>query len=76
KKIAKLYKELDIVDIISLEEACHNEKVQGLAGFGKKTEEKILAAIAEYGKRPERLPLAFMLPIAEEILGQLEAMTD
>ncbi|MDT2045249.1 DNA polymerase/3'-5' exonuclease PolX [Priestia flexa] len=76
KKIAKLYKELDIVDIISLEEACRNEKVQGLAGFGKKTEEKILAAIAEYGKRPERLPLAFMLPIAEEILGQLEAMTD
>ena len=40
------------------------EELGALAGFGKKTEEKILAAIAEAGSRPERLPIAFMLPIA------------
>lgn len=67
KKIAKLYQELDVVDITSLKEACEAEKVQALAGFGKKTEEKILAAIEEVGKRPDRLPISFMTPIAEQI---------
>lgn len=72
KKIAKLYKELAIENIVDLEEACRAGKVQALAGFGKKTEEKILASILEVGKRPERLPIAFMLPIAESIEAELE----
>ncbi|MDQ1144812.1 DNA polymerase (family 10) [Bacillus sp. SORGH_AS 510] len=67
KKIAKLYKELGVVDVSSLKEACETGKVQALAGFGKKTEEKILSAIENVGTRPERLPLAYMLPIAEQI---------
>ncbi len=40
KKIAKLYQELGVCDAASLKEACEQQKVQGLAGFGKKTEEK------------------------------------
>ncbi|EKN65040.1 hypothetical protein BABA_21796 [Neobacillus bataviensis LMG 21833] len=71
KKIAKLYKELGIIDVSSLKEACEAGKVQALAGFGKKTEEKILSAIANVGTRPERLPLAYMLPIAEQIEAKL-----
>ncbi|MBM7653087.1 DNA polymerase/3'-5' exonuclease PolX [Neobacillus cucumis] len=67
KKIAKLYKELGVVDVDSLKEACQAGRVQALAGFGKKTEEKILSAIANVGTRPERLPLAYMLPVAEQI---------
>ena len=51
KKIAKLYKELRIVDVASLKEACEAGKVQALAGFGKKTEEKILSAIANVGTK-------------------------
>jgi DNA polymerase (family X) len=74
KKIAKLYKELGIVDIASLKAACLENKVQALSGFGEKTEEKILAAIEEIGSRPERLPLAVMLPIAAEIERQLKEM--
>jgi DNA polymerase (family X) len=74
KKIAKLYKELGIVDAASLKAACLENKVQALAGFGKKTEEKILAAIEEIGSRPERLPIAMMLPIAAEIEKQLTQM--
>jgi DNA polymerase (family X) len=74
KKIAKLYKELGIVDVASLKAACMENRVQALAGFGKKTEEKILAAIEEIGSRPERLPIAVMLPIAEEIERQLAKM--
>ncbi|MEK3807711.1 DNA polymerase/3'-5' exonuclease PolX [Bacillus sp. FSL H8-0547] len=73
KKIAKLYKELDVTDAESLKQACEEEKVQALAGFGKKTEEKILDAIKEMGSRPERLPLSFVLPIADEIETYLES---
>src|SRR5213595_1814589 len=76
KKIAKLYQSLGIEDISSLEEACRTGKVQVLPGFGKKTEEKILSAIAQVGSRPERLPLAYMMPIAEQIEEKLANMSD
>ncbi|PMC37095.1 DNA polymerase/3'-5' exonuclease PolX [Bacillus sp. UMB0899] len=72
KKIAKLYKELQIDSVEALKLACEENKIQGLAGFGKKSEEKILAAIEEMGSRPERLPISFMLPIAQEIEAYLE----
>ncbi len=75
KKIAKLYSELGITNIESLKEACENGKVRELAGFGAKTEEKILASLSDLGKRPERLPIAYMLPIAEKIELQLGKMT-
>src|SRR5690606_30020445 len=74
KKIAKLYKELGIEDIEMLKQACIDEKIQVLAGIGKKTEEKILAAIEESGKRPERLPIAMMMEIADEIEQALSKM--
>jgi len=71
KKVAKLYKELGIIDMETLQRACEENKVQVLAGFGKKTEEKILEAIAQVGSRPERLPIAMVLPIAGEIEEKL-----
>lgn len=71
KKIAKLYSELGVESIEDLEEACKENRVQALAGFGKKTEEKILASIEQVGKRPDRLPIGFMMSIAEEIEGYL-----
>ena len=74
KKIAKLYKELGIESADDLETACRTHKIQGLVGFGKKTEDNILAALANAGGRPERLPLSFMLPIAERIEELLSKM--
>ncbi len=74
KKIAKLYKELGIEDMEMLKQACLNEKIQILAGFGKKSEEKILASIEEYGKRPDRLPIALMLALADDIEKELRTM--
>ena len=41
KKVAKLYKELGVIDMETLKAACEENKVQALAGFGKKTEENI-----------------------------------
>ncbi|WP_174729674.1 DNA polymerase/3'-5' exonuclease PolX [Mesobacillus harenae] len=74
KKIAKLYKELHIENAADLEKACKEGTVEKLAGFGKKTQEKILAALENAGTRPERLPLAFMLTAAEMIESQLSNM--
>lgn len=76
KKIAKLYKELGIENAKDLKEACLKGNVQALAGFGKKSEEKILGALENAGTRPERLPLSFMLPIAEEIESALEKIAE
>ncbi|MCM3673477.1 DNA polymerase/3'-5' exonuclease PolX [Peribacillus simplex] len=74
KKIAKLHKELHVNDVNNLKIACEEGRVAALAGFGKKTEEKILSAIAEAGSRPDRLPLAFMRPIADDIETALANM--
>ncbi|QKE75400.1 DNA polymerase/3'-5' exonuclease PolX [Arthrobacter citreus] len=76
KKVAKLYQELQIESMEQLKEACLNGKLQGLAGFGKKTEKNILESIEEFGKQPERLPLADVLPIADKIEAYLAGMKD
>lgn len=57
KKIAKLYKELGIDSATSLKEACESGKVSELAGFGKKTVEKLLKELETFGKRSERHPV-------------------
>ncbi|MFC2948600.1 DNA polymerase/3'-5' exonuclease PolX [Virgibacillus sediminis] len=76
KKLAKLYQELGVTDADSLKEACMSGQVESLAGFGKKTAEKILAAIDEAGKRPDRLPIAIMLPVAEKIEAYLKGIEE
>ncbi|WP_332629134.1 DNA polymerase/3'-5' exonuclease PolX [Halalkalibacter flavus] len=74
KKIGKLYKELNVVCVDTLKQVCEEKKVQQLAGFGKKTEEKILFAIQEASTRPERLALPVVLPIAQAVERALEKM--
>jgi DNA polymerase (family 10) len=54
KKIAALGRELGITSIAELEEACRKGTVAALAGFGEKTQEKILSGIRNreaYSKR-------------------------
>lgn len=74
KKIAKLHKELGVENVDDLKKACLEGKVSALAGFGKKTEEKLLASIESVGNQPDRLPLAYMLPIASQIEESLSGM--
>ncbi|SDN56793.1 DNA polymerase/3'-5' exonuclease PolX [Alkalicoccus daliensis] len=71
KKIGKLYQQLGITSAEELKKACEAHDVQGLAGFGKKTEEKILAAVNDMGTRPERLPIFDVMPAVEDISAQL-----
>jgi DNA polymerase (family 10) len=76
KKVSKLYHELNVTDINSLKEACENGQVETLPGFGKKTVQNILAGIEEHGKRPDRIPIAIMLPVAEQIEAYLETIDE
>ncbi|MFC4403724.1 DNA polymerase/3'-5' exonuclease PolX [Gracilibacillus xinjiangensis] len=76
KKLAKLYKELNITDAQTLRKACENGQLQDLKGFGKKTEEKILDALNKVNERPERLPVAFVLPIVDKVEAYLETIDE
>lgn len=72
KKLAKLFQELGVTNASSLEKAIEEEKVEQLEGFGKKSAEKIATALENANKRPERLPIATVLPIAERIEAYLQ----
>ncbi|MCR2821939.1 DNA polymerase/3'-5' exonuclease PolX [Lederbergia panacisoli] len=76
KKISKLYQELGVEDIQSLKEACESNRVAGLKGFGKKTQENILSSIAQIGTQPSRLPIAYMLPLAMHIENHLKEIKE
>ncbi|RSK28091.1 DNA polymerase/3'-5' exonuclease PolX [Bacillus sp. HMF5848] len=75
KKIAKLYKELGVDSIESLQSACEQGKVRELAGFGAKTEEKLITSIKEIGTRPDRLPIAMMLEVAVDIEQYIKSIS-
>ena len=71
KKIAKLYKELQIDSMDALKLACEAEKVQTLAGFAAKTEKKILTEIENLQSKPERTAVWQLEPIVEMIESKL-----
>ncbi|WP_158736635.1 DNA polymerase/3'-5' exonuclease PolX [Alteribacillus sp. YIM 98480] len=75
KKLAKLYQELNVTDAVALKKACEEKQVQKLAGFGAKTEEKIIEALNEAGTRPERLPISFMLDAAKKLEAELNSLS-
>ncbi|MFJ7971132.1 DNA polymerase/3'-5' exonuclease PolX [Psychrobacillus sp. NPDC096389] len=71
KKIAKLYKELQIDSIDALKLACEARKVQTLAGFAAKTEQKILEEIENLQSKPDRTAVWQLEPIVEMIESKL-----
>lgn len=72
KKIKKLYEELDIKNLDDLEKAAKEEKIRGLEGFGKKTEENILDNIGFARKSKKRFFLGYVLPEAKDIVSKLK----
>ncbi|ASN05055.1 DNA polymerase/3'-5' exonuclease PolX [Virgibacillus necropolis] len=76
KKLAKLYQELGVTDANTLQKECQSGEVEKLPGFGKKTAEKILQALEDANSRPDRLPIAMMLPIAEKIESYLTTIKE
>jgi DNA polymerase (family 10) len=71
RKIAALWRELQVGDIDALEEACRNQRLRDLRGFGARTEEKILGGIALYRRSGSRRRLDQVLPLAEDLVGRI-----
>src|SRR5436305_2245285 len=62
KKINAMHNQLHINSIEELEQACKEDKVAALPGFGKKTQDKILQGLAFLAQHSGR----FLYPVAEE----------
>src|SRR5947209_1806994 len=62
KKINAIYDQLHVNSIAELEQACRDDRVAHLPGFGKKTQDKILQGIAFLAQHADR----FHYPVAEE----------
>ncbi|MDQ8191766.1 DNA polymerase/3'-5' exonuclease PolX [Roseibacillus persicicus] len=71
KKIKALYDELEISTLGGLKRACEDGSVAGLKGFGKKTAEKILAAIETKEKFSGRYLLSVAAHEAEPLRDYL-----
>ncbi|AUJ52510.1 DNA polymerase/3'-5' exonuclease PolX [Staphylococcus hominis subsp. hominis] len=76
KKIAKLYKELNITDKESLQEACEAGKVSELSGFAKKTEQNILEAVKALGAKKDHYPIDLMRHLNKDIMTYLEQLEE
>lgn len=76
KKIKVLHEKLKITSIAELETACKEQKLRDLAGFGAKTEEKILAGIAQARDYAKLFRYAEAWAQAEEIREALREHED
>ena len=61
KKINAIYEQLHVNSIEELEEACKDDRVAHLPGFGKKTQDKILQGLAFLAQHSGR----YLYPVAE-----------
>ncbi len=69
KKVNAIYDQLHVNSIAELEQACKEDKVAKIPGFGKKTQDKILQGIAFLAQHADR----FLYPVAEEEAARIEA---
>ncbi|WP_432724345.1 DNA polymerase/3'-5' exonuclease PolX [Staphylococcus equorum] len=74
KKIAKLYKELNIDGKESLQKACEAGEVSELSGFAKKTEQNILEAVKALGAKKDKYPIDQMRGLNIEINEHLSSI--
>ncbi len=72
KKIALIWKTLNITALSELEAAAKTGKLSGLPGMGAKSESAILEGIASLARRSGRIPLGRAYPLAQEIIAQLK----
>ncbi|HLC66972.1 MAG TPA: DNA polymerase/3'-5' exonuclease PolX [Candidatus Nanoarchaeia archaeon] len=75
QKIKFLSEKLGIDSIKKLQAAAKKGKLRDLEGFGLRTEQNILQAVAAHSRYQGRLPLGIVLPIAEDIIHYLKQKT-
>jgi DNA polymerase (family X) len=71
KKVAVLFKELSIRSLDDLRQAAQQGQIAKLKGFGKKTEESILAGIEQASEASKRFLLGEVKPEADAIVADL-----
>ena len=76
KKARKLWDELKICSVDELEEAARAGRIAGVAGFGAKTQEKILAGIQEWRQHTSRMLLIEAERFVEPLVGYLRAIPE
>jgi DNA polymerase (family 10) len=79
KKIGVLYEELGIATVDELEEACRQDRLKALKGFGARTQQKLLDGIGFARSSESSFLLPSGLEVAEpllERLAKMESITD
>ena len=74
KKIAMIWKTLNITALSDLEAAAKKGKLRDLPGMGAKSETAILDGIASLARRSGRIPLGRAYPLAQEIVETLKGV--
>src|SRR6266566_251705 len=74
KKAMALYEELHIGSVEELMDAVHEHRLEGVKGFGAKTEENILRGVRQLQEAGQRVQIGVALDLAEEMLGELGAL--
>jgi DNA polymerase (family X) len=69
KKINAIYDKLHVNSVAELEQACLDDRVAHLPGFGKKTQDNILQGIAFLAQHADR----FQYPVAEQEAERIRA---
>ena len=74
KKIAMIWKTLNITALSELEAVAKNGQLRDLPGMGAKSESAILEGIASLSRRTGRIPLWRAYPLAQEIVEMLKGV--
>jgi len=72
RRLRALVDALHVHSVAELRAACESGRVRTLAGFGEKTEQRLLVACDRWLTRGEEVPLPTLLPRAEERAATLE----
>ncbi len=73
KKVRRLWEELGLETVEALKQACQDGRVAALAGFGAKSQEKILKGIEFLDRNAGAILLGEALPVAKALLAGLRA---
>ena len=73
KKIKALHDQLGVSSVEDLERVCKEGKAAELAGFGEKTQTKLLKAIEDHRKHAGRFRINVVAVLADQLLSDLRA---
>lgn len=76
KKIKALYEKLNVASLADLEKACKDDRVSALDGFGSKTQEKLVHALASLKQGAGRQLASVAAHAASTLLDDLRAHPD